>query len=102
MTARSPLHGRRGGQAAAVSSMRRFLRALASKKDRRKQIGRARTWLQRLASGPRMVYVLRPLYALTPRIPVYARTDKNTGYRTFLDPRGRLWEVWMVQPSSIE
>ena len=27
---------------------------------------------------------------------------KNTGYRTFLDPRGRLWEVWMVHPSSIE
>ena len=27
---------------------------------------------------------------------------KNTGYRTFLDPRGRRWEVWMVHPSSIE
>ena len=27
---------------------------------------------------------------------------KNTGYRTFLDPRGRIWEVWMVHPSSIE
>jgi hypothetical protein len=26
----------------------------------------------------------------------------NTGYRTFLDPRGREWEVWMVHPSSIE
>lgn len=30
------------------------------------------------------------------------QTAKNTGYRTFLDPRGRLWEVWMVHPSSIE
>jgi hypothetical protein len=27
---------------------------------------------------------------------------KNTGYRTFLDARGRRWEVWMVHPSSIE
>ena len=27
---------------------------------------------------------------------------KNTGYRTFLDARGRVWEVWMVHPSSIE
>ena len=31
-----------------------------------------------------------------------AQAAKNTGYRTFLDPRGRLWEVWMVHPSSIE
>ena len=31
-----------------------------------------------------------------------AQTAKNTGYRTFLDPRGRPWEVWMVHPSSIE
>ena len=30
------------------------------------------------------------------------QTVKNTGYRTFLDPRGRPWEVWMVHPSSIE
>ncbi len=30
------------------------------------------------------------------------QTTKNTGYRTFLDPRGRPWEVWMVHPSSIE
>ncbi|HEY1953258.1 MAG TPA: hypothetical protein VGG76_10655 [Gemmatimonadaceae bacterium] len=30
------------------------------------------------------------------------QTTKNTGYRTFLDPRGRRWEVWMVHPSSIE
>ena len=27
---------------------------------------------------------------------------KNSGYRAFLDPRGRVWEVWMVHPSSIE
>jgi hypothetical protein len=33
---------------------------------------------------------------------VHAQTTKNTGYRTFLDPRGRAWEVWMVHPSSIE
>lgn len=31
-----------------------------------------------------------------------AQAPKNTGYRTFLDPRGKLWEVWMVHPSSIE
>lgn len=30
------------------------------------------------------------------------QTSKNSGYRTFLDARGRLWEVWMVHPSSIE
>src|SRR5687767_15032668 len=30
------------------------------------------------------------------------QTAKNTGYRTFLDPRGKVWEVWMVHPSSIE
>jgi hypothetical protein len=33
---------------------------------------------------------------------VQAQAAKNTGYRTFLDPRGRPWEVWMVHPSSIE
>jgi len=27
---------------------------------------------------------------------------RNSGYRTFLDARGRSWEVWMVHPSSIE
>ena len=27
---------------------------------------------------------------------------KNSGYRTFLDARGKVWEVWMVHPSSIE
>ncbi len=30
------------------------------------------------------------------------QTETNTGYRTFLDVRGRTWEVWMVHPSSIE
>ena len=30
------------------------------------------------------------------------QTETNTGYRTFLDARGREWEVWMVHPSSIE
>ena len=30
------------------------------------------------------------------------QTSKNSGYRTFLDARGRVWEVWMVHPSSIE
>ena len=29
-------------------------------------------------------------------------SSKNTGYRTFLDTRGKVWEVWMVHPSSIE
>jgi hypothetical protein len=33
---------------------------------------------------------------------VQVQTAKNTGYRKFLDPRGRVWEVWMVHPSSIE
>jgi hypothetical protein len=33
---------------------------------------------------------------------VQAQAAKNTGYRTFLDARGRSWEVWMVHPSSIE
>jgi hypothetical protein len=33
---------------------------------------------------------------------VQIQTAKNTGYRTFLDARGKLWEVWMVHPSSIE
>jgi hypothetical protein len=33
---------------------------------------------------------------------VQTQVAKNNGYRTFLDPRGRLWEVWMVHPSSIE
>jgi len=49
-----------------------------------------------------VVYVLRRLDYTFPRIPVQAQAAKNTGYRTFLDPRGRLWEVWMVHPSSIE
>ena len=30
------------------------------------------------------------------------QTTNTTGYRTFLDARGREWEVWMVHPSSIE
>ena len=30
------------------------------------------------------------------------QTARNTGYRSFLDARGRPWEVWMVHPSSIE
>ena len=30
------------------------------------------------------------------------KTAKNSGYRTFLDARGKVWEVWMVHPSSIE
>src|SRR3954463_14361462 len=29
-------------------------------------------------------------------------TAHNTGYRTFEDTRGRIWEVWMVHPSAIE
>jgi hypothetical protein len=33
---------------------------------------------------------------------VQVQIAKNTGYRTFLDVRGRRWEVWMVHPSSIE
>lgn len=33
---------------------------------------------------------------------MHAQAAQNTGYRTFLDPRGRPWEVWMVHPSSIE
>jgi len=33
---------------------------------------------------------------------VQIQTAKNTGYRTFLDARGKVWEVWMVHPSSIE
>jgi len=33
---------------------------------------------------------------------VQLQTAKNTGYRTFLDARGKVWEVWMVHPSSIE
>jgi hypothetical protein len=33
---------------------------------------------------------------------VQVQTAKNSGYRTFLDARGRVWEVWMVHPSSIE
>jgi hypothetical protein len=33
---------------------------------------------------------------------VQVETAKNTGYRTFLDARGQVWEVWMVHPSSIE
>jgi hypothetical protein len=31
-----------------------------------------------------------------------AKAARNSGYRSFLDARGRLWEVWMVHPSSIE
>jgi hypothetical protein len=30
------------------------------------------------------------------------QTAKNSGYRSFLDARGKVWEVWMVHPSSIE
>jgi hypothetical protein len=30
------------------------------------------------------------------------QTARNSGYRIFLDARGRRWEVWMVHPSSIE
>jgi hypothetical protein len=30
------------------------------------------------------------------------QSARNTGYRTFPDARGRMWEVWMVHPSSIE
>jgi hypothetical protein len=38
-----------------------------------------------------------------PRDPhLQTQSAKNSGYRTFLDPRGRSWEVWMVHPSSIE
>jgi len=33
---------------------------------------------------------------------VQLQTTSTTGYRTFLDARGREWEVWMVHPSSIE
>jgi hypothetical protein len=33
---------------------------------------------------------------------VQVQLAKNTGYRTFLDARGKVWEVWMVHPSSIE
>jgi len=33
---------------------------------------------------------------------VNVQTSKNSGYRTCLDARGRVWEVWMVHPSSIE
>jgi hypothetical protein len=33
---------------------------------------------------------------------VHLQTTNTTGYRTFLDVRGREWEVWMVHPSSIE
>ncbi|MEO8911149.1 MAG: hypothetical protein ABI408_13130 [Gemmatimonadaceae bacterium] len=29
-------------------------------------------------------------------------TAKNSGYRMFPDARGRIWEVWLVHPSSIE
>jgi hypothetical protein len=35
-------------------------------------------------------------------VSVNVQTSKNTGYRKFLDSRGRAWEVWMVHPSSIE
>jgi hypothetical protein len=33
---------------------------------------------------------------------VQIQTAINTGYRTFLDARGKVWEVWMVHPSAIE
>ena len=33
---------------------------------------------------------------------MHLQTTNSTGYRTFLDARGREWEVWMVHPSSIE
>src|SRR5207253_7045814 len=42
------------------------------------------------------------LGASTRGFDVQIQTSKNSGYRTFLDGRGRLWEVWMVHPSSIE
>jgi hypothetical protein len=57
---------------------------------------------QAVAGRSSLVYVLRALDPYIPRNPVQTQTAKNTGYRTFLDPRGRLWEVWMVHPSSIE
>src|SRR5438270_8088133 len=49
-----------------------------------------------------MVYVLRLFSPRTSETPVQVQSSKNTGYRTFLDTRGRVWEVWMVHPSSIE
>jgi hypothetical protein len=49
-----------------------------------------------------MVYVLPLFSPRNPETPVQVQTSKNTGYRTFLDARGRVWEVWMVHPSSIE
>ena len=49
-----------------------------------------------------MVYVLRSIYPLFAGIHLQLQTGKNTGYRIFLDARGRTWEVWMVHPSSIE
>jgi hypothetical protein len=50
-----------------------------------------------------LVYVLR-LNRVAPLtgFDVQIQTSKNSGYRTFLDGRGRLWEVWMVHPSAIE
>ena len=33
---------------------------------------------------------------------MHPNAARNSGYRSFLDARGRLWEVWMVHPSSIE
>lgn len=38
----------------------------------------------------------------SPGIILQLQITKNTGYRTFLDTRGKVWEVWMVHPSSIE
>ena len=35
-------------------------------------------------------------------IRLQTQTAKNDGYRKFHDARGRIWEVWMVHPSSIE
>ncbi len=52
--------------------------------------------------GPYLVYVLRSIYLLFAGIHLQLQSAKNTGYRIFLDPRGRTWEVWMVHPSSIE
>src|SRR5436305_6472079 len=55
-----------------------------------------------VADRARMVYVLRLFSPRTSETPVQVQSSKNTGYRTFLDARGRVWEVWMVHPSSIE
>ena len=49
-----------------------------------------------------MVYVLRSIHPLFTGLQLQLQSAKNTGYRIFLDARGRTWEVWMVHPSSIE